>query len=84
MTILSGIILYLLIWWTLLFCVLPWGNAAAENPELGHADSAPKNPRIKLKLWINTGITTVLFLAIYWAVDYTDFSWYDHVYGLNR
>jgi predicted secreted protein len=84
MTVLSGIILYLLIWWTTLFCVLPWGNKNNDSPELGHATSAPKNPRIQLKLWINTGIATTLFLLIYWAVDYTNFSWYDYIYGLNR
>ena len=40
----AGIFVYFLIWWVVLFAVLPWGVQVPDNPEPGHAPSAPINP----------------------------------------
>lgn len=64
MTILGGVIVYLLVFWTILFAVLPWGNKAKEVPEAGMAGSAPANPRIKQKFLITLGVSTVIWLVI--------------------
>jgi len=61
----SGTLVFLVIWWLVLFVVLPWGNRPVENPEPGHATSAPETPRIALKFAITTGITLVIFAIIY-------------------
>jgi predicted secreted protein len=66
MTIGTGIAVYVVIWWLVLFTVLPWGTHAVENPEPGHATSAPARPRIALKFAITTGIATVVFLIFLW------------------
>ena len=62
----SGIFVYFLIWWVVLFAVLPWGVQVPDKPEPGHAPSAPINPRIGVKL-----IATTIVAAILWVV-----AWY--------
>lgn len=69
MTVFSGIVAFLCIWWTALFVVLPWGN----NPEPGEAQaeneffgkSAPANPRIKKKFIATTLLSIVIWLIVY-------------------
>lgn len=63
MNLFTGIILYLIIFWTSLFVILPWGAQAPENPELGMASSAPENPRIKEKF-----LVTAVVAALLWGV----------------
>ncbi|MEM6810973.1 MAG: DUF1467 family protein [Pseudomonadota bacterium] len=63
MSIFTGVIVYLMIFWTALFVVLPWGNHKAEEYETGMAGSAPKNPRIKQKF-----IATAILSAIIWGI----------------
>ena len=63
MQIFTGIMLFAIIWWMVFFTVLPWGNRAVENPEPGHATSAPAKPRLWLKLGVTTGIAAVLFVV---------------------
>jgi predicted secreted protein len=65
MDIVSGIAIYLVIWWVALFCVLPWGFTCQENPEPGHAASAPANPRLGLKFLVTSGISAIIWLVIY-------------------
>ena len=61
MQIFTGIMLFVIIWWMVFFTVLPWGNRAVEEPEPGHAASAPAKPRLGLKIAVTTGIAGVLF-----------------------
>lgn len=65
----SGIVVFVIIWWCVFFTTLPWGNRAPENPEPGHVESAPDNPRLWLKAGITTAITLVLWAGVYWAVE---------------
>lgn len=68
MTWFTGFVVYFLIWWTILFAVLPWGVRREENPEPGHDPGAPARPY----LWIKVGVTTVvaglLWLVAYWLI----------------
>jgi predicted secreted protein len=75
MTIFTGIIVYLLVFWTVLFTVLPWGNRAAAEPEPGMAGSAPANPRIKQKFLITFVISTIVWslIAILIHMEIIDF-----------
>jgi predicted secreted protein len=68
MSVFTGIILYLLLFWTTLFAVLPWGNRAPEDGELqtGNVGSAPVNPRIKQKF-----LATAILAAILWGIVFT-------------
>ena len=65
----TGVMTYVVIWWIVLFAVLPWGNKPPENPEPGHADSAPEKPRLLLKFGVTTIVSTMIFLAVYWLIE---------------
>ncbi len=61
--------IFCLTWWTVIFCVLPFGVKKDENPEFkGNATAAPKNAYIKIKFLVTTIITFILTLIIqsYW------------------
>ena len=70
MSFLAAIFTYLLIWWTVLFAVLPWGNRQPENPETGMAYGAPVNPNIKKKLIATTIVSFVVLVIIYLCVEF--------------
>lgn len=68
MTFVTAIVVYVIIWWLVLFTVLPWGVKRPEEPEPGHEPGAPVNPRMWLKVAITTAIASVLFGLVYWAI----------------
>jgi predicted secreted protein len=61
----TGIMVYVVIWWLVIFCVLPIGVTPANESHLGHDPGAPANPRMGFKVLLTTGITTVLFGIVY-------------------
>jgi predicted secreted protein len=65
MTLVTGLAIYFVIWWIVLFAVLPWGSRPPERPEPGMADSAPENPRLLLKFFATTIVSGVIFLAFW-------------------
>ena len=60
MDIVSGTVVYILLWWWVLFMVLPFGAKAPEQVGEGHATSAPARPRMALKLFITTLLSAIL------------------------
>lgn len=77
MTVIAGIIIYLLTFWTLLFAILPWGNHAPDTPEKGMAGSAPAHPRIKQKFLICAGLSAVIWLIIFALVQLEIINFYE-------
>lgn len=67
MTWFSGLLTYGIIWWVVLFAVLPWGVRTPEPHEVqaGHASSAPVNPMLWRKALITTLIAAILWLGVY-------------------
>jgi predicted secreted protein len=67
----TSISVYFIIWWTVLFMVLPWGvqshHEAGIDLKDGGDPGAPVNPKIKQKFLITTGVSAVIF-AIIWIV----------------
>ena len=63
MDIVSGIVVYILLWWWVLFMVLPFGAKAPETIEKGHATSAPERPRLLKKMLITSVIAAVLWFG---------------------
>jgi predicted secreted protein len=59
----------MLCWWMVFYLTLPFGNKKEENPMLGHAKSAPSNPRVKLKMIVASGVTTIITLIFYWYMS---------------
>lgn len=70
MNVFTGIIVYLLIYWTALFAILPWGNHATEIPEEGQFGGAPINPRIKQKFLMTGIVAAVLWLIVFLMIHY--------------
>ena len=68
----TAIAIYFLIWWLVLFLVLPFGirNAhdTGDTVEEGHEPGAPVNPRLVQKAVITTIVATVVFGVFYLAV----------------
>ena len=66
----SGIAIYLTIWWTVLFAVLPLGvrSYAEEGIDVpgGGDPSAPVNPNLKRKFITTTWVAAILWAAL-WA-----------------
>jgi predicted secreted protein len=65
----SGTLVYIITWWLVFFCVLPWGNQPPEESEVGHATSAPANPRLWMKAAITSGIAAVIFTVLWFVAD---------------
>lgn len=67
----TGIAIYLTIWWTVLFAVLPLGNRTYAEMGMevpgGGDPGAPVNPNLKRKFFTTTWVSAILF-AILWAV----------------
>jgi predicted secreted protein len=62
--------IYLTIWWTILFAVLPIGvvsRAEAGLPNDGTDPGAPVDPKLKKKFFTTTWISAVIF-GIMWLV----------------
>lgn len=83
MTIVTFVFVYILVWWIVIFCVLPWGNAPIDNGNVGFASSAPKNPRMKMKLLLTTIISFFVTFILYGLSYYFNFSVFD-VVGLSQ
>jgi predicted secreted protein len=61
MTLVSGSMVFFVIWWIVLFMVLPFGVRTDENPQKGFEPSAPKNPQLMKKFLITTLIAGVVW-----------------------
>ena len=71
MTWVTGVAIYLVIWWVVIFMVLPWGvqTITADDVQKGHASSAPRQPRVLLKAAVTTVVSAILWLLVYWIID---------------
>ena len=69
---LSGLVVFLILWWLVFFVTLPFGirapHEAGETVGEGHADGAPVRPRLWFKAGIATAITAVLWGIAYWLI----------------
>ncbi len=73
MSVTTALAIYFIIWWVVLFAVLPFGvrNAAEEGVavEAGHDPGAPTIPALASKLIWTTIVASVVFAACW--VSYT-------------
>lgn len=64
MSITTGLAIYFVIWWVVLFAVLPWGiRSQAEHGDIAHGTDpgAPTVPRLWWKLLWTTVVSAVVF-----------------------
>ena len=65
----SGVLVYVMIWWVVLFTVLPWGVKVPDEHEPGHATSAPAKPMLLRKFLVTSVIAAVLWVLVYYLIE---------------
>lgn len=85
MNLVTGLMVYVIIWWVVFFMALPFGvrtaEEAGERQEPGFADSAPTRPRLWLKAGVTTVVSAVLWGLFYWALQAEFFGLRDYLRG---
>jgi predicted secreted protein len=78
MGLVSGIVVFIIIWWTVIFAVLPWGvRPEVDDVKPGHQVGAPVHPRMWRKVLITTAIAVVLWVVIELLIVGNVFSFRD-------
>ena len=72
---LTGLMVFFVIWWTVIFAVLPLGVRRGEDNVAGAERGAPAKPDLLRKALITTAITAVLWALWYvtWMLDVFSF-----------
>lgn len=74
----TGVVLYVLIWWTALFAVLPIGTRPQEDAdEQTGWRGAPRRPRLLMKVIVTTAVASVLWLGA-WLLISSDYLSFRH------
>lgn len=74
MSLVGGLAIFGIVWWLVLFAVLPFGvrtaEEAGEEIAPGSAESAPVRPLLWQKLAITTLIAGVIWLGLFVLLEY--------------
>lgn len=62
-------VVFAIVWWLILFMVLPFGAAPPDEVEPGMATSAPAKPRMATKLAITTVLAALVTALVVWLID---------------
>ncbi len=73
----SGLVVYAVIWWVVIFTVLPWGVRRQANPVPGSEPGAPEAPMLGRKMLWTSAISAVIWLIVYALVNANLFSFRD-------
>lgn len=76
MSIASGIVVYLILFWTVLFTVLPWGNKPDERKNTADMGGAPANPRIKQKFMVTAIISAIIWGIVFALIHFEVIDFY--------
>jgi predicted secreted protein len=70
----TGVAIYLTIWWTVLFAVLPLGVISHAEAGIDKGDGgdpgAPVDPKLKKKFITTTWISAILFIALWVTIRF--------------
>jgi predicted secreted protein len=70
----TAIAIYFVVWWIVLFAVLPWGvknaHEAGESTLEGNEPGAPVRHQMGKKALITTVVACVVFAIIYFSIQY--------------
>ena len=71
MSVTGSVVIYVIIWWIVFFSLLPVDvNRYKDIKIKGEDPGSPENPKIAKKFLYTTIISLVIFLIIYYLVDY--------------
>ena len=66
----TGVVMFVIIWWTALFAVLPIGTRPVQQPDPASGwRGAPERPRLLMKIIITTIVASVLWGGAYWLIQ---------------
>ena len=72
MTLFSGIVIFIILWWLVFFMSLPIGvrppHEMGEAAERGHETGAPVKPRLWMKVLGSTLVAAVLWGIAWWLI----------------
>tara|TARA_B100001179_G_C18547370_1_gene384417 strand:- start:724 stop:990 length:267 start_codon:yes stop_codon:yes gene_type:complete len=66
----TGIIVYLMIFWTFLFCVLPFGVRQGESKPAAHGPGAPVKASMKKRFLVTAIGSIIIWIVVYILVDH--------------
>jgi predicted secreted protein len=75
MSLLAAFAVYFVIWWTVLFCILPLDiRSQAEAGDVAHGTEpgAPVAPQLARKALITSAVALVVFAGVYVGWNYLD------------
>lgn len=73
MSVTTALAIYFILWWLVLFAVLPWGVRSQDESGAvvpGSDPGAPAVPRLLARLAATTAISGLIFAALYAAYVY--------------
>jgi predicted secreted protein len=74
MSLFTGVAIYLTLWWTALFAILPLGTKTYAESGIevkdGGDPGAPVNPNLKRKFITTTWVSAVLWIALWLVVKF--------------
>ena len=70
---LKGFLIYVIIWWIVIFTVLPIGVNIPKKVKKGNAPSAPSNPLILKKFIITTFISFIIWIIVFFVIKKSSF-----------
>ena len=73
----TGLMVYIVLWWVVLFAVLPLGVRRVESPGRGQDRGAPERPDLLRKAIITSIVAAVLWIAFYFLHQADIFSFRD-------
>lgn len=66
----TGLVVFLIVWWILLFTVLPfWIKSVDKTEDAGISGGAPETPNLKKKFLVTTGLSAIIWLVIFISVQ---------------
>ncbi|MEQ9640287.1 MAG: DUF1467 family protein [Alphaproteobacteria bacterium] len=69
----SGLAIYFVLWWLVLFMVLPWGvrnrHETGDEAVRGEMHGAPVQAMMWRKVLATTIVSAILFAGIWWVVE---------------
>ena len=70
----TGVAIYITIWWTVLFAVLPWGVQSHHEAGIQRGDgtdpASPVDPKLKKKFITTTWVSAIVFVLLWLVIHF--------------